>query len=209
MKHHNCFKGPLRTLLFLLLLASLLLLGCGKKRASSVAPMPRVKIGYEQRGIASWYGHPYHGRATASGEVYDMERLTAAHQRLPFGVITRVENLSNGKTVDVRINDRGPFVKGRIIDLSRAAARRIDLLGPGIVQVRLRVIDAPPKVRAALNQSPQRRWSFLRWPLHPRRSPTTFEEALALRPDHHLGDTPSDLERPTPQTENTTLTIVE
>lgn len=104
--------------------------------------MPPV-TGSVETGIASWYGHPYHGRRAANGEVYDMEQLTAAHRTLPFGTWVRVLNLDNSKTVDVRINDRGPFVDGRIIDLSRAAARAIDMLGPGTAWVRIEVIDAP------------------------------------------------------------------
>lgn len=95
--------------------------------------------------MASWYGHPYHGRATASGEIYDMEKLTAAHRTLPFGVTVRVLNLSNDRTVDVRINDRGPFVGGRIIDLSRAAARQIEMLGPGTARVRLTIVETSSK----------------------------------------------------------------
>lgn len=99
--------------------------------------------GWTEVGVASWYGHPYHGRPAASGEIYDMEQLTAAHRTLPFGTWVRVRNLRNEKTVEVRINDRGPFLDGRVIDLSRAAARRIDLIGPGTGKVRLEVIRAP------------------------------------------------------------------
>jgi rare lipoprotein A len=95
-------------------------------------------------GIASWYGYPFHGRAAANGEIYDMEKLTAAHRTLPFGTWVRVTNLTNNKTVDVRIIDRGPFIPGRILDLSHAAAQSIELIGPGIVQVRIDVISAPP-----------------------------------------------------------------
>ena len=76
-------------------------------------------------GLASWYGHPYHGRASASGEIYDMEQMTAAHRTLPFGTIVRVHDLDNEKSVDVRINDRGPFTKGRIIDVTAAAAAEL------------------------------------------------------------------------------------
>src|SRR5438067_9814357 len=86
-------------------------------------------------GVASWYGHPYHGRHAANGEVYDMEKLTAAHRTLPFDTWVHVVNTSNQKTVDVRIIDRGPFVDGRIIDLSHAAARQIELIGPGVTEV--------------------------------------------------------------------------
>lgn len=109
--------------------------------------MPQLPKGPET-GIASWYGHPYHGRAAADGEIYDMEKMTAAHRTLPFNTWVRVTNLTNGKTVDVRIIDRGPFIDGRVIDLSHAAARAIDLIGPGIAQVRLDIIAAPPVAAA-------------------------------------------------------------
>ena len=99
-----------------------------------------------EAGLASWYGHPYHGRAAANGEIYDMEKLTAAHRTLPFGTMVRVTNLSNGKTVDVRIIDRGPFVAGRIIDLSHAAAERLGIYGKGTARVRVKYIGpAEPK----------------------------------------------------------------
>jgi rare lipoprotein A len=99
-------------------------------------------------GVASWYGHPYHGRPTASGEIYDMEQMTAAHRTLPFGTVLRVESLVNEKTTQVRVNDRGPFVQDRIIDLSHAAAQAIAM--PGIANVRLQVISMPPTRAAAL-----------------------------------------------------------
>ena len=105
-------------------------------------------IGPPKSAIASWYGHPYHGRHAANGEIYDMEKLTAAHRTLPFGTWVRVRNTVNGKTVDVRINDRGPFVDGRIIDLSRAAANAIDLIRPGIVKVRVEIIARPASAEA-------------------------------------------------------------
>jgi peptidoglycan lytic transglycosylase len=101
-----------------------------------------------ETGLASWYGHPYHGRASASGEIYDMEQMTAAHRTLPFGTMVRVHDLDNEKTVDVRITDRGPFVDGRIIDLSHAAARAIAMLGPGTARVRLEILSAPAAVAA-------------------------------------------------------------
>jgi rare lipoprotein A len=96
-----------------------------------------------ETGIASWYGHPYHGRRTANGEIYDMNRLTAAHPTLPFGAHVRVVNLLNRQTVEVRVNDRGPFVDGRIIDLSHAAAEAIQMVNAGIAQVRLEILDQP------------------------------------------------------------------
>jgi len=105
-------------------------------------PIPAV-LGAKQTGRASWYGHPYHGRRASSGEIYDMNQMTAAHLRLPFGTWVRVTNLDNGRQADVRINDRGPFVKNRIIDLSRAAARQIEMLGPGTAKVRLKVVALP------------------------------------------------------------------
>lgn len=99
-----------------------------------------------QVGVASWYGPGFHGRRTASGEIYDQDGLTAAHPSLPFGTRVRVTNLDNGRTVEVRITDRGPFVDGRAIDLSRAAAHVIGLVGPGVGRVRIEV--APPAAMA-------------------------------------------------------------
>jgi rare lipoprotein A len=133
---------------------------CAKKKtARAPAPPPRnaapttpAKLGATERGEASWYGEPYNGRRAASGEIFDMEQLTAAHRSLPFQTWVEVTNLTNGKHVDVRITDRGPFVDGRIIDLSRAAAREIDMLRAGIAPVELRVIEAP--VRSSLPASP-------------------------------------------------------
>jgi rare lipoprotein A len=123
---------------------ALFLLSCGEKRTvRAAAPPPRPVTGVEV-GVASWYGHPYHGRAAASGEVYDMEQFTAAHRTLPFGTLVRVTNLENNKYIDVRINDRGPFVDDRIVDLSRAAASAIDLIGPGTARVRLEILQAVP-----------------------------------------------------------------
>ena len=105
-------------------------------------------LGEPETGLASWYGHPYHGRAAASGEVYDMETMTAAHPTLPFNTMVRVVNLENQKSVEVRIIDRGPFIEGRIIDLSHAAARALGVIQPGTVPVRLDVIEIP-KVETA------------------------------------------------------------
>ena len=135
-----------------LALAAIVLSGCRhKRRAQAPAPPPRpAPIGHTETGVASWYGHPYHGRPAADGEIYDMEKLVAAHRTLPFNTWVRVLNLSNQKTVDVRIIDRGPFVGGRIIDLSHAAAVAIDLIGPGITRVRLEVIRAPEVTEPAL-----------------------------------------------------------
>lgn len=94
-------------------------------------------------GLASWYGPGFHGRRTASGKRFDMAALTAAHPTLPFGSRVRVTNLANGRSVVVRINDRGPYVKPRIIDLSRAAAEALDFLDAGVVRVRLELLAGP------------------------------------------------------------------
>ncbi len=91
-------------------------------------------------GVASWYGQGYHGRRTASGETFDMNALTAAHPSLPFGTRVRVTNLDNGRSVILRINDRGPFVKRRIIDVSRRAAEELGFVREGTTQVRVEVI---------------------------------------------------------------------
>lgn len=101
------------------------------------APAP---AGYTEQGNASWYGEPFNGRRASNGEVYDMYKLTAAHRTLPFDTMVRVTNLNNGKSTTVRITDRGPFVENRIIDLSLAAAREIELVGPGVAPVRVEVL---------------------------------------------------------------------
>ncbi len=132
------------TALGLLLVACLLLaVGCGGKKRVKLPPPVPAQLGWTQQGIASWYGRPYHGRITSNGERYDMNKISAAHKRLPFDTWVRVKNLNNKKTVDVRINDRGPFVKGRIIDLSRAAAKKIEMIGPGTARVRIEVVATP------------------------------------------------------------------
>lgn len=102
-----------------------------------------MRPGYSEDGLASWYGGSdgFEGKPTASGEIYDSSKLTAAHRQLPLGTVVDVTNLDNGQTVRVRINDRGPFIKGRIVDLSRAAAREIGLIGSGIAPVRLTVVS--------------------------------------------------------------------
>lgn len=98
--------------------------------------------GFSETGIASWYGEPHHGKRTASGETFDTHSAyTAAHKTLPFNVCARVENLTTGKSVVVRINDRGPFVKGRVIDLSGAAARQIGLTRSGLAKVKVNALS--------------------------------------------------------------------
>ena len=160
-------------LLFLLLLAGTLLSGCGghkhtqtpvppppslpTEKEKPVATPPSAETGedekidvpagakpiFEETGMASWYGAPYHNRRGSNGEVYNMHAMTAAHRTLPLGTIVRVTNLKTGHTGLVRITDRGPFIPGRIIDLSLAAARKLDVYSPGIAQVKVEVMQTP------------------------------------------------------------------
>ena len=106
-----------------------------------------TSLGYDEQGVASWYGEPFHGRRTSSGETYDMHKLSAAHRSLPLPTYVEVTNLDNGRRIVVRINDRGPFHDGRIIDLSYAAARKLDIVGPGTAPVRVRALDPPAAER--------------------------------------------------------------
>jgi rare lipoprotein A len=131
-------------------ICTLALAGCAKRHNARSLParVPAVLPKSGETGLASWYGHPYDGRQAANGEIYDMETLVAAHRTLAFGTWVRVTNLTNAKTVDVRIIDRGPFVDGRIIDLSHAAAEKIDMVGPGVAQVRLDILSTPPAAQA-------------------------------------------------------------
>jgi rare lipoprotein A len=142
----------MRRLALFLFCAALISAGCGKKKQRMATPPPAPgsrpstpppAVGSTERGVASWYGKPYDGRAAADGEIYNMETLVAAHRTLPFQTMVRVRNLTNEKTVDVRIIDRGPFVAGRMIDLSHAAAQAISLIGPGFAQVELTILSSP------------------------------------------------------------------
>jgi rare lipoprotein A len=158
-------------LLLLLLTITALLPGCGHKKTQAQLPPPPAiprktttptppsaekpiaaqpidipadtKPIYEETGMASWYGAPYHNRRGSNGEVYDMNAMTAAHLTLPLGSIVRVTNLKSGHSALVRITDRGPFVVGRILDLSLAAAKALDVYLPGTAKVRLEVLQAP------------------------------------------------------------------
>jgi rare lipoprotein A len=112
------------------------------KRDTAPRPADHSSEGaFIEEGNASWYGAPFHGRRASNGEIYDMNKMTAAHRTMAFGTMVRVTNLTNGKVAVVRITDRGPFIDNRIIDLSRAAAQTIGSIGPGIVPVRLEVIS--------------------------------------------------------------------
>jgi len=111
----------------------------GSAVATEIAEAPAA--GWTQTGVASWYGDPFHGRRTASGEVYDMDELTAAHQTLAFGTVIEVDNLDNGRVVELRVTDRGPFAKNRILDVSRAGARALDMIGPGTANIRITILE--------------------------------------------------------------------
>ena len=156
----------------LLFVGMALLAGCGHKQTQVMVPAPPpiseqkpeapqetsnpheepaekidvpadAKPIYEQTGMASWYGAPYHNRRGSNGEVYNMNAMTAAHLTLPLGSIVRVTNVKTGHSVVLRITDRGPFVEGRILDLSLAAAKALDVYLPGVAQVHLAVLKAP------------------------------------------------------------------
>lgn len=146
-----------KLLLAALLLAGLVCGACGGSRARKGVKLPppiNPRLGWSEAGVASWYGNPYHGRKTANGETYNMNEMTAAHKRLPFDTWLTVKNLSNGKITRVRINDRGPFVGKRIIDLSRAAAAEIQMIAKGTARVRLTVIRPPAESRRARAPTP-------------------------------------------------------
>lgn len=163
----------MRVLIFSLCIACLIsLVGCGKKHiASPQGYSTHTKAepkksgsytvwgkkyktlasshGFVQYGKASWYGKKFHGRKTANGERYDMYGMTAAHKNLPFGTVLRVTNMTNKRSVIVRVNDRGPFVAGRIIDLTHTAAKKLDMIGPGTAQVKIEAIGGPGQTAVA------------------------------------------------------------
>ena len=138
------------TLAMLLLVATLGAAPASKSSARTPADIPSTLRAAApkpyQVGNASWYGKQFHGRTTASGETYDMFQFTAAHRRLPLGTLVRVTNLRNGRTLVVRVNDRGPVPTSRIIDLSYAAAQMLGFRGKGIQKVRLDIVDEPTQV---------------------------------------------------------------
>lgn len=108
-------------------------------------PEPEAFNASIETGVASWYGPNFHGKMTANGEIYDMSALTAAHRTLPFNTFVQVENLDNSKSVIVRINDRGPFKDNRVIDLSKKAASKINMIGPGTANVQLYLVEGNPQ----------------------------------------------------------------
>lgn len=150
-----CLLARLLEAPFFFLLA--LLAGCSVPASKVRVPEPTAER-LSQTGIASWYGPGFHGKATASGETYNQNDFTAAHQTLPLGTRVRVTNLENGSATEVSINDRGPFAKSRIIDLSYSAAQQINMVGPGTALVRVDVLDSPIKlytIRSALDYTLQ------------------------------------------------------
>lgn len=118
---------------FSLWLVSIFLASCARP------PAQPARVGGVEVGLASWYGPEFHGRRTSSGEIYDMYQLTAAHRDLPLGTWIMVANLDNGRSVEVRVNDRGPFVADRIVDVSYGAARLLGMIGPGVIRVRVTI----------------------------------------------------------------------
>jgi rare lipoprotein A len=151
-------------------LACSVLAGCGHKQRPRIATVPPPPIStpgssasstttappivvpknakpiYVETGLASWYGPPYHNRKGANGQIYDMRAATAAHRTIPLNSIARVTNLANGRSVLVRITDRGPFIEGRMLDLSLAAAQEIDVWRPGVAKVKLEVLESPAPI---------------------------------------------------------------
>ncbi|MBI3811160.1 MAG: septal ring lytic transglycosylase RlpA family protein [Nitrospirae bacterium] len=120
---------------------------------ASCASVPRpggdYSVGYRETGVASWYGEDFHGRPTANGEIYDMYGLTAAHRLMPLGTIVKVTHRENGRSVTVKVNDRGPFVHGRILDLSYGAAKTLGMTSTGTAPVAIEVVGLPKNFKAA------------------------------------------------------------
>jgi rare lipoprotein A len=144
----NKIRGAFTAFLLSLLVFSTLALSCldsvtstgGNTDTGTTETNANTKIIKTENGSASYYADKFHGRTTANGEKYDKNKMTAAHKKLPFGSVVRVVNLNTNKSVTVRINDRGPFVKGRIIDLSRVAAEKLGLIQAGVLKVRVEVL---------------------------------------------------------------------
>ena len=114
----------------------------GREAAANTLDGP-LEAGQLLHGEASWYGPLFHGKKTANGETYDMNKVSAAHQTLPFGTMLEVRNLTNGRTVVVRINDRGPYVGDRVLDLSKGAARKLGMVGTGVAEVEMKILEVP------------------------------------------------------------------
>jgi rare lipoprotein A len=139
-------SGYRTVILALLLIALVLIAACSSGRRNDYSYQPKGRadytatVGEKTECLASWYGKDFHGRPTASGEIFNMYDLTCAHKVYPLGTRVRVTSISNGKDVECIINDRGPFIAGRDLDLSSGAAKKIDLIGPGVGRVRIEVL---------------------------------------------------------------------
>ena len=131
----------IRVVVICLSMTCLLMAGCRIGAPAKRTHTGRATPGGTRQGLASWYGGKFHGRKTASGERFNKRALTAAHRGLPFGTRVRVTNLENGRSVIVRINDRGPFAKKRIIDVSEAAARKLGMIQSGVARVKIQVLS--------------------------------------------------------------------
>ena len=146
---------PFRLLTMMLLVGATSITPIPSPTPSAPAPwepeLPQADLptSRDEFGVASWYGEWHHGKETANGESFDQWALTAAHRTLPLGSYVDVTNVDNGQQVRVRVNDRGPFIGGRVLDLSRGAAQRIGQLGAGLFHVRIRVIDEPAAIAAS------------------------------------------------------------
>ena len=154
---------------FCLPLSFVLIAGC----FGPYQKIPSSDKAQAQRGIASWYGPSFHGKPSASGEPYNMWALTAAHRTLPFGTWVQVKKVATGKTVTVKINDRGPFIKGRIIDLSYAAARKLRMIGEGTAEVTLTILKSP---QASIASQKPKKYFWVQ-----AGSFTTLTDAMVLR----------------------------
>lgn len=189
---HTCFARPVHAGLEMLLCFTVFTSACAHHRSRAARPSPpssksrsvsqRKKSSpivssalnpADETGLASWYGYPYDGRRAASGEIFDKEKLTAAHRTLPFQTCVVVTNLTNGRQVEVRITDRGPFIDGRIIDLSEAAAREIDMVRAGVAQVSLHVVGSSGGERPSRNPPP---------PVEPPVIPNPVPEPIPVSP---------------------------
>ena len=137
---HLMAKHGIRVELLPILIGSIMLAGACAHRTASLTSSASIEHHQTETGRASWYGKAHHGQRTASGELFDMRALTAAHRTLPFGTIVRVTNLRSGRSLNVRINDRGPFRRDRIIDLSYEAARNLGIVARGTARVEITVI---------------------------------------------------------------------
>lgn len=147
VRGHQIKEGTERTVNFLIQFykRSLCILALGLSVAgctSLTKGLADLDVGLKERGIASWYGDDFHGLQTANGETFDMEAMTGAHRTLPLGTIIKVTNVTNGRQVKIKINDRGPYVGGRILDLSYGAARELGMVGKGVTAIQIEVLGA-------------------------------------------------------------------